>query len=155
MKHSQSVLWGSLTCLAAIALAQTGSTDQKTAILTVFKQQEMDWNQGNLEAFTGAFKKTPDILFVGPDLYHGYSNVLENFRHNFPNRESMGTLSFSQEEVQPLDQHFATATAHFHLQRSEKAGGDADGYFMVVLHRLRTQASPKACAGCTSIARQD
>jgi ketosteroid isomerase-like protein len=44
----------------------------------------------------------------------------------------MGTLSFSQLEVQPLDASFATVTGNFHLERTAAGGGNANGYFMLV-----------------------
>jgi ketosteroid isomerase-like protein len=50
----------------------------------------------------------------------------------------MGTLTFTHLEVQPLDTHFATATGHFHLDRTPTAGGNADGYFLLVLELTPT-----------------
>jgi ketosteroid isomerase-like protein len=45
----------------------------------------------------------------------------------------MGKLTFSQLEVQPLDERLATVTGHFHLDRTVAGGGNADGYFLLVL----------------------
>ena len=59
--------------------------------------------------------------------------MLAAYKAHYATREAMGTLTFSGLEVQPLDEHFATATGHFHLQRTPKGGGDADGYFLLVL----------------------
>jgi hypothetical protein len=48
----------------------------------------------------------------------------------------MGTLTFLQPEVHPLDEHFASTTGHFHLERSIAGGGNADAYFMLVVETL-------------------
>jgi ketosteroid isomerase-like protein len=45
----------------------------------------------------------------------------------------MGTLSFAELEVQPLDAHFATVTGHFHLERTTAGGGNGDGHFLLVV----------------------
>ena len=130
-----AVFWCSLS-LAGSASAQGSAVNEKTAIIAVLRQQEKSWNEGDLVGFTGAYQKGPDILFLGPDIHKGYSSVLENFRHYFPNRDAMGHLTFSAVDVQPLDKRFATSTAHFHLQRTAQGGGDLDGYFMVVFAKM-------------------
>jgi ketosteroid isomerase-like protein len=58
--------------------------------------------------------------------------MLAAYKSGYPTREKMGTLSFTQLEVQPLDASFATATGHFHLERTAAGGGNADGYFLLV-----------------------
>jgi ketosteroid isomerase-like protein len=47
----------------------------------------------------------------------------------------MGQLAFTQLEVQPLDMRFATVTGRFHLERTAAGGGNADGYFMLVVEK--------------------
>ena len=46
-------------------------------------------------------------------------------------------LSFSQLEVQPLDERFATVTGHFHLERTAAGGGNADGYYLLVFEKTK------------------
>ena len=47
----------------------------------------------------------------------------------------MGTLAFSDLEPHILDEHFAIALGKYHLTRSKKGGGDADGLFSLVLEK--------------------
>jgi ketosteroid isomerase-like protein len=47
----------------------------------------------------------------------------------------MGTLTFSHFEVQPLDDHFATATGNYHLDLSAEEGSTADGYYLLVFEK--------------------
>ena len=47
----------------------------------------------------------------------------------------MGTLTFSDLEVHPLDEHFAVTLGKYHLERSKKAGGNADGVFSLVMEK--------------------
>ena len=113
------------------ALAQEPSG----AVKATLAQQAADWNRGDLDAFARAYKDSPDILFVGSRVAHGYAGMLASYKAHYPTREAMGLLSFSALEVQPLDERFATATGHFHLQRTAAGGGDADGYFLLVLEK--------------------
>ena len=105
-------------------------------IITAMLQESTDnWNRGDLDAFATSYKNSPDILFNGHKISRGYDQMLAAYKTGYPTRERMGTLSFTQLEVQPLDAAFATVTGHFHLERTPAGGGNADGYFMLVLEK--------------------
>ncbi len=110
-----------------------GRPDPTAAVTALLTRQAADWNRGDLDAFASGYKNSPDILFIGRTVEHGYAGMLAGYKRHYPTRASMGTLSFSQLAVQPLDPRFATATGHFHLQRTAEGGGNADGYFLLVL----------------------
>lgn len=117
----------------AAPTARDSAQSVSTAVQALLARQVSDWNRGDIEAFATGYKQSPDILFIGSVVQHGYANMLGGYRAHYPNRAAMGTLSFSDLAVQPLDAKFTTATGHFHLQRSASAGGDADGHFLLVL----------------------
>ncbi|MEI9981603.1 MAG: nuclear transport factor 2 family protein [Edaphobacter sp.] len=108
---------------------------QTQAIHAVLDQQVADWNRGDLDAFASGYKNSPDILFMGTKITRGYQQMVETYRKGYPTKEKMGTLSFTELDVQPLDEHFATATGHYHLERTAAGGGNADGYFLLVLEK--------------------
>jgi ketosteroid isomerase-like protein len=130
-------------CLCAVLFAglglplraQPAAAAPAAAIRCLLEQQQADWNRGDVAAFATGYKHAPDILFVGPTIARGYDGMLAHYRERYPTRGAMGTLTFSGLEVQPLDQQFATATGHFHLDRTSAAGGNADGYFLLVLEQ--------------------
>src|SRR5215469_14502146 len=99
------VLWGG----SVFAQKNSVSADE-SAVRAVLDQQAVDWNRGDLDAFATGYKNSPDILFIGSKISRGYAQMLERYRTVFSTREKMGTLSFSDVEVQPLDERFATAT---------------------------------------------
>jgi len=122
--------------LAAPVLAQTNSTAaDDSAIRAVLAQQTVDWNRGDLDSFATGYKNSPDILFIGSKISRGYSQMLERYRTVYSTREKMGTLTYSDIEVQPLDEHFATATGRFHLERTTAGGGDASGSYLLVFEK--------------------
>jgi uncharacterized protein (TIGR02246 family) len=126
--------------LAATPLlpAQTNNSSVEkdtTAIRAVMDRQVADWNRGDIDAFATGYKNSPDILFIGSTVSHGYADMVAAYHKHYSTRAKMGTLSFSHLEVQPLDAHFATATGHYHLDLSVEEGSTADGYFMLVLEK--------------------
>jgi ketosteroid isomerase-like protein len=119
-----------------VASAQvTTKSPEAEAILAMLNKQAVDWNRGDLEAFATGYKNSPDILFMGRTIRQGYEQMLAGYRKSFPTREAMGTLTFSNLEVQPLDEHFATVTGRFHLERTAAGGGTAGGYYLLVVEK--------------------
>jgi uncharacterized protein (TIGR02246 family) len=108
---------------------------EAAAIRATFDKQAADWNRGDLTTFATAYKDSPDILFIGSKISRGYAQMLERYRTVYSTREKMGTLTFSDVEVQPLDDRFATATGKFHLERTAAGGGNADGSYMLVFEK--------------------
>jgi uncharacterized protein (TIGR02246 family) len=118
------------------AAAQTpAKSAEKDAIVAMLNKQAADWNRGDLETFATGYKNSPDILFMGQTIRRGYDGMLAGYRKSFPSHAAMGTLTFSNLEVQPLDEHFATVTGRFHLERTAAGGGNAGGYYLLVVEK--------------------
>jgi uncharacterized protein (TIGR02246 family) len=115
-------------------LAQATSQDDQQ-IRALLDKQASDWNRGDIDAFATGYKNSPDILFMGSPIDKGYAAMVARYHKVFSTREKMGTLSFSEVEVQPLDERFATVTGHFHLERTSAGGGNADGYYLLVMEK--------------------
>ena len=121
--------------LPSAAAQAAANSAEKEAIVAMLNKQADDWNRGDLEAFATGYKNSPDILFMGRTIRRGYGQMLEGYRKSFPTRDAMGTLTFSNLEVQPLDEHFATVTGRFHLERKAAGGGNAGGYYLLVVEK--------------------
>jgi ketosteroid isomerase-like protein len=123
-----------LLVTAAPARTQAPQPSADTpAILTVLNKSVDDWNRGDIDAFATCYKNSPDILFMGRTIQHGYAKMLAHYKSAYSTRASMGTLTFTHLAVQPLDEHIATVTGNFHLERTSAGGGNADGYFLLVI----------------------
>ena len=122
-----------LAGLSHLRAAQNSPSTQ--AILSVLDKQVVDWNRGDLDAFATGYKNSPDILFMGAQIAKGYDQMVQRYRTVYSTPEKMGKLTFTSLEVQPLDEHFATVTGDFHLDRTTAGGGNADGYFLLVMER--------------------
>ena len=122
-----------LLCMPLAATAQAAPAAEVEAITSVLNKSAADWNRGNLDAFATSYKNSPDIIFMGRTVQHGYAQMLGRYKTAYPAPAAMGTLSFTQLAVQTLDARFATVTGNFHLERTPAGGGNADGYFLLVV----------------------
>lgn len=143
------ILFLSFAILATSTFLRAQNTPEAQAIRAVLDKQVVDWNRGDLESFATGYKNSPDILFMGSKISRGYSQMLDTYRNGYSTKEKMGTLSFTALEVQPLDEHFATVTGNFHLERTAAGGGNADGYFLLVVEK--TPAGWKIVRDATTV----
>ncbi len=98
-------------------------------------KQEAAWNRGDLEAYVQAYKDSPDTIFVSNQVNRGFSGLLAEYRRDYPTKAAMGILGFSDLEVHPLGEDFATCIGRYHLDRTRRDGGSSEGYFSLVLEK--------------------
>jgi ketosteroid isomerase-like protein len=108
------------------------ATRQELNIIKVLIAQENAWNKGDLAGFASGFKDSPDTLFITHTVSRGFSGLLDEYKRDYPNKGAMGTLNYSDLEVHPLDENFAVVIGKYHLERSKRDGGNAEGLFSLV-----------------------
>jgi ketosteroid isomerase-like protein len=108
---------------------------QELDVIKVLLAQEAAWNRGDLSAFASGYKDAPDTLFITHQVSRGYSGLLDSYKRDYPTLAAMGTLSFSELEVRPLDENFAVCIGKYHLERGKKDGGGAGGIFSLVFEK--------------------
>ena len=127
--------------LAGHAFAQEPDNPLHTAsrveldVVKVVVAQEKAWNAGDLEGYVKGYKDSPDTIFIGKQISKGYGQILADYKQNYSSRAAMGTLTFSELEVHPLSDTFAACIGKYHLDRSKKEGGPADGQFSLVMEK--------------------
>jgi ketosteroid isomerase-like protein len=119
--------------LLTFAFALHAQAPADSAIKAMMLKSVDDWNHHDIDAFATCYKNSPDILFIGHRVSRGYAQMVATYKSVYGTPEKMGTLNFSELETQPLDARFATVTGHFHLERTTAGGGNADGYFLLVV----------------------
>jgi len=112
----------------------TASRTELDVVKVVLAQQHA-WNAGDVEGYIRQFKDSPDTLLIGREIIKGYPQILEDYQRNYTTRVSMGTLAYSELEVTTLSDDFAICTGRYHVDRSKKDGGSADGLFSLVLEK--------------------
>jgi uncharacterized protein (TIGR02246 family) len=125
--------WSFLFCWTPLLFVQVlfGQTDEVRALLM---NSQAAWNRGDLAAFASYYEDSPETTFIGREVTRGGTQaILERYRGNYPNRDAMGQLSFSELEIRTLAADVALATGRFELKRTVTAGGDASGRFTLIL----------------------
>jgi ketosteroid isomerase-like protein len=128
-----------LPCTAARAQDEDNqlrtATREELDIVKVLIMQEKAWNNGDIDGYLKSYKNSPETIFIGRQISRGYTQILEDYKHNYPTRTSMGTLGFSGLEAHTISDTVAVCIGHYHLDRSKKEGGAADGLFSLVLQK--------------------
>jgi ketosteroid isomerase-like protein len=104
-------------------------------VVKVVLAQEKAWNAGDFDEYIKGYKNSPDTLFMATHITRGYTQILDDYKKNFSTRASMGTLTYSELEVHPLSDIYAVCLGKYHLDRSKKEGGPADGTFSLVMEK--------------------
>ena len=125
------------SCLAAHAQSAPLKTASQVEldVIKVLLKQEAAWNRGDIDSFAEGYRNSPDTLFINNQVQRGYSGMLDAYHHNYPTKEAMGQLAFSELEVHPVDDKVAVCIGKYHLERGKKAGGNAEGLFSLVLEK--------------------
>ena len=108
------------------------ATRQELNIIKVLIAQENAWNKGDLAAFASGFKDSPDTLFITHQVLRGFAGLVDEYKHDYPTKAAMGTLTYSDLEVHPLDENFAVVIGKYHVERGKKEGGNVEGLFSLV-----------------------
>jgi len=114
----------------------TDSRDNDRAgIRTVLKAQQAAWNRGDVEAFLIGYWQSPELTFSGSNgVSRGWDGVLARYKKNYPDRESMGELDFSDLEFRFLGANAALVLGKWHLKR--ETAGDIGGVFTLVWQKF-------------------
>lgn len=113
---------------------------EKRAILKVLEQQTHLWNQGQVEEFMEGYWQSDSLQFIGGNgITMGWQNTLNRYKKAYPDRETMGKLTFDITRVEMLGEddkgHLsAFVVGKFFLDRPEK--GDARGHFTLLWKKI-------------------
>ena len=123
---------------------QAQSTPLKTAsqqeldVIKVLLKQESAWNRGDIDSFAEGYKNSPDTLFINNQIQRGFAGLLAAYHRDYPTREAMGQLTFSELEVHSIDEKVAACVGKYKLERSKKNGGNAEGLFSMVFEKTES-----------------
>lgn len=119
------------------AQAKPDSRDAKTisAIRAVMDAQIAAWNRGDIEGFMDGYWRSDETIFIsGDSVTRGWQTVLDRYKKNYDTREKMGTLSFTEIEIKPINKDTAIALGRWQLTR---AGDTPRGRFTLIFRRTK------------------
>ncbi len=107
---------------------------EKTKILEIIRNQEVDWNHGNLEGFMAGYWKSDSLKFIGKKgLTRGWQNTLENYKKSYSGKSEMGQLGFEIISIEFLCNESALVVGKWELKRTED---NPKGYFSLVWKKI-------------------
>ena len=117
-----------LFCLLFPLSTFTGPERDLASILAILERQTEAWNTGDLEGFMDGYWQSDELMFIGSKgITYGWQNTLDNYKSGYPDRATMGTLTFDIKETIPLNRNHYLVIGKWHLARTEME--DAEGHF--------------------------
>jgi ketosteroid isomerase-like protein len=120
--------------LGSASPASLAAPSARKQIEAVLHAQQEAWNRGDVEAFLQGYWHSPELTFSGSGgTARGWDGVLQRYRKNYPDRASMGELTFSGLEFRQLGSKAYLVLGSWHLKRST---GDVGGVFTLIFQRF-------------------
>jgi len=116
---------------------QTSGRDAEiiAAVRAVLEAQKDAWNRGDIEGFMDGYERSPSIVFLsGDNVSRGWQTVHDRYQKNYNSREKMGTLEFSDIEVNVVSKDTAVMIGRWHLAR---ANDEPHGRFTLIFRKTR------------------
>ncbi len=106
------------------------------AITAMLLRSAEDWNRGDLPAFASYYEDSAETTFVGRQVVRGGPDaILARYRRDYPTRDAMGALTFSEITVRTVAPDLAIVVGRYTLKRTAAGGGDATGRYSLVVRK--------------------
>jgi len=124
----------------------TTVNEDEVAIKKVMSDQQMAWNNYDLEGFMQGYWKSEELKFYGNNgVTYGWDNTLARYKTAYPSKEHTGTLKFVLNDISKIDNVSYYVMGEYHLERSV---GNADGIFMIIFKKIDGQWKIIADTSC-------
>ena len=102
-------------------------------ITALLDAQAAAWNRGDIDAFMAGYAQTDTLRFAsGDNVTYGWRQTLEGYKRRYPDRATMGTLTFSELVVTELAPDAAIVFGRWHLARAKD---EPHGLFTLTLKK--------------------
>ena len=140
--NGRLVLTGVLAAVGGLLVGAHWATTQQdagasadvAAIRKVLEEQDAAWNRGDLDGFMTGYWDDEELTFYSAgDVRKGYRALRERYRQRYQAEgREMGKLTFSDLDVTPLGDGWATARGRWQVVTSKETMG---GLFTLLLRR--------------------
>ncbi len=106
-------------------------TEQK--ILTLTDRQQEAWNRGDIDAFMEGYLRSDSLRFAsGDQVRYGWETLRKRYKNTYPDTQAMGTLQFSERELDVLSDRHALLFGRWQLFRSRDT---LSGRYTLLFHK--------------------
>ncbi|MBL7902181.1 MAG: nuclear transport factor 2 family protein [Bacteroidia bacterium] len=100
------------------------NAQELTKVLDLMKAQEQAWNAGDLEGFMIPYENSDSLMFVGSKgITYGWNNTLQRYKTSYPDKASMGELSFTIIKAEQLSPEYIYVMGKWSLKKEKAASG--------------------------------
>lgn len=117
--------------------ASKNNTEEAKNIAEIMHQQQIDWNQQNIEGFMQAYWQSDSLMFIGSNgITKGWEKTLHNYQRNYDSPEKMGTLKFTLLKTEITSRNTALVVGKWNLQRMNDS---PEGWFTLHWKKINNQ----------------
>lgn len=118
MKIYASFLIFGLLCFACETPSRIDEKAIKKEIMQVLKASEQGWNDGDIAAYMHAYWQSDSLRFAsGGTVSLGWQSVFERYSQRYPDKATMGHLSFSDLDIKVISSDAVMAFGRWQLLR--------------------------------------
>lgn len=129
-----AAIFGLLMFVTVSAQSENKKMAIKKNIRAVLNKQVDAWNKGDIDGFMKGYWKSEKMVFIsGQNVSRGWQAALDRYKKSYNSREKMGTLSFSELEIDVLSKKSALVVGRFTLERKKDK---PTGMFTLTLKRI-------------------
>jgi ketosteroid isomerase-like protein len=122
------------SCQSQTEVISTSKEDDKSAIIKIMHDQEIAWNNHDLEGFMQGYWKNDSLKFYGSrGLTYGWQNISDNYKKGYPTKAESGTLKFVINDISKIEGDNYWVMGEYHLAREI---GDANGIFIIIFKKI-------------------
>lgn len=128
-----------ITTLLGYACSQSpeNASEDQAAIYSIMDQQVACWNEGDLDCFMEGYWQSDSLMFIGSSgVIYGYDNTLQRYQRTYPDRATMGQLTFDIVTLDRLASNAYHMVGQWTLDREEDEIG---GHFTLLFRKLNGQ----------------
>ena len=116
------------------SLSSSNITQAESSVRTVLSTQQDAWNRGDIDTFMEGYWVDDDLRFAsGGTVTRGWQATIDRYKSRYQDRAAMGTLAFSNLDVQVLGPSAVIVHGGWALQR---AADHPSGLFTLVFRRF-------------------
>lgn len=132
MKHLLTFI---LLMFFAVGVSAQKDEKIRTEIRKVMDAQTAAWNSGDIDGFMQGYWKSPQMTFVsGDNVTKGWQETTDRYKRNYNTREKMGTLVFSDLEIEVLSKDSAKVLGRWKVAHEPK---DSQGRFTLIFRKFK------------------
>ena len=133
-KHIYVVLFVLCAIVRHASFAQSDFRSDSINIGAKLFDQQICWNNGDIDCFMNTYWKSDSLKFIGKDgITYGWQATIDRYKKKYPNKAHMGLLNFEVLVMEYLGDSSMMVVGKWGLKREM---GDVGGHFTLIWKKI-------------------